>query len=123
MIFWTIKFPKYFDLTNILLLNLNTLTLVIFTSIVLISFSFLINFGNRISKSKILNYLSFFSISGYAIPGVILAVAFITFFSWFSDFFSSFFSTASIKKIFIGSVLGLIMAYFKHGGFLGRVLN
>ena len=112
MIFWTIKFPKYFDLTNILLLNLNTLTLVIFTSIVLISFSFLINFGNRISKSKILNYLSFFSISGYAIPGVILAVAFITFFSWFSDFFSSFFSTASIKKIFIGSMLGLIMAYF-----------
>ena len=112
MIFWTIKFPKYFDLTNILLLNLNTLTLVIFTSIVLISFSFLINFGNRISKSKILNYLSFFSISGYAIPGVILAVAFITFFSWFSDFFSSFFSTTSIKKIFIGSMLGLIMAYF-----------
>ncbi|MDB2353759.1 hypothetical protein N9V55_03310 [Candidatus Pelagibacter bacterium] len=45
-------------------------------------------------------------------PGVILAVAFITFFSWFSDFFSSFFSTASIKKIFIGSMLGLIMAYF-----------
>ena len=101
MIFWTIKFPKYFDLTNILLLNLNTLTLVIFTSIVLISFSFLINFGNRISKSKILNYLSFFSISGYAIPGVILAVAFITFFSWFSDFFSSFFSTLVLKKFLL----------------------
>jgi iron(III) transport system permease protein len=112
MIFWTIKFPKYFDLANILLWNLNTLTLVILTSTVLISFSFLINFGNRISKSKILNYLSFFSISGYAIPGVILAVAFITFFSWFSDFFSSFFSTTSIKKFFIGSMLGLIMAYF-----------
>ena len=108
MIIWTIKFPKYFDLTSILVLNLNTLILVILTSITLISFSFIINFGNRISKSKILNYLNFFSISGYAIPGVILAVAFITFFSWFSDLFS----TNNIKKIFIGSILGLIMAYF-----------
>ena len=89
MIIWTIKFPKYFDLTSILVLNLNTLILVILTSITLISFSFIINFGNRISKSKILNYLNFFSISGYAIPGVILAVAFITFFSWFSDLFST----------------------------------
>ena len=54
-------------------------------SLVLISLAFLINFGNRISKSKILDNLSIFSISGYAIPGVILAVAFISFFSWLSD--------------------------------------
>ena len=110
--YWTFKFPKYFQDTNLWSLNFNTLILVFLASLVLVSFSFLINFGNRISKSKFLDNLSLFSISGYAIPGVILAVAFITFFSWFSDFLTDFFGFISIKKIFIGSVIGLILAYF-----------
>jgi len=112
MIYWTVKFPKYFQDTNIISLNFNTLILVIFASVTLISLSFLINFGNRISKSKFLDNLSFFSISGYAIPGVILAVAFISFFSWLSDFLTVNFGFISIKKIFIGSIFGLIAAYF-----------
>ena len=80
MIFWTFKFPKYFQDIDILKINLNTLYLVGLASLCLVAISLLINFGSRISKSKILNYLTNFSISGYAIPGVILAVAFITFF-------------------------------------------
>ncbi len=112
MIYWTIKFPKYFNDIDIIGLNLNTLFLVIIASIVLISLSFIVNFGNRISKNKILEYLSFFSISGYALPGVILAVSFITFFSWTSDLLSSLFGLKSIKNLFIGSILGLIIAYF-----------
>ena len=112
MTYWTIKFPKYFQDINLWSLNLNTLALVSIASLTLLSFSFLINYGNRISKSKFLNYLSLFSISGYAIPGVILAVAFITFFSWLSDFLTVSFGLFSIKKIFIGSILGLILAYF-----------
>jgi len=112
MAYWTFKFPKYFQDTNLWSLNFNTLTLVFLASLVLVSFSFLINFGNRISKSKFLDNLSLFSISGYAIPGVILAVAFITFFSWFSDLLTDNFGLISIKKIFIGSVVGLILAYF-----------
>ena len=44
------------------------------------------NYGNRVSKNKLISYLSTFSVSGYALPGIILAVAFITFISWFSDF-------------------------------------
>ena len=112
MTYWTFKFPKYFQDIDLLSLNLNTLFLVIIASILLISFSFLINYGNRISKSKFLNYLSLFSISGYAIPGVILAVAFITFFSWLSELLTLSFGLISIKKIFIGSILGLVLAYF-----------
>ena len=53
-----------------------------------------------------------FSISGYAIPGVILAVAFISFFSWLSDILTNNFDLPSIKSIFIGSIFGLIAAYF-----------
>ena len=80
MVYWTIKFPKYIQDINILKINLNTLYLVGISSLILILISLFINYGSRISKSKILNYLTTFSISGYAIPGVILAVAFITFF-------------------------------------------
>ena len=112
MAYWTLKFPKYFQDINLWTLNINTLFLVIIASFTLIIFSFLINYGNRISKSKFLNYLSLFSISGYAIPGIILAVAFITFFSWLSEFLTLSFGFLSIKKIFIGSILGLVLAYF-----------
>ena len=110
MAYWTLKFPKYFQDINILLLNFNTIILVILSSIVLIALSFLSNFGSRISKSKILNYLNFFSVSGYALPGVILAVAFITFFAWVSEQMSYFFGFNNLKSLFIGSIFGLIIA-------------
>ena len=112
MSYWTIKFPKYFQDINFWSLNFNTLLLVFLSSICLIIFSFLTNYGNRVSKSKFLNYLSTFSISGYALPGVILAVAFITFISWLSDTFANSFGFSSFKPIFIGSILGLVLAYF-----------
>ncbi len=112
MAYWTFKFPKYFQDINLWTLNFNTLLLVIISSLTLLIFSFLINYGNRITKSKFLNYISLFSISGYAIPGIILAVAFLTFFSWLSEFLTFNFGFLSIKKIFIGSTLGLVLAYF-----------
>ena len=52
------------------------------------------------------------SISGYAIPGVILAVAFITFIAWFDENIIKALGFLSIKKIFIGSILGLVLVYF-----------
>ena len=112
MIYWTVKFPKYYQDLDILSININTLFLVILASVSIVVISLFINYGSRISKSKILNYLTNFSISGYAIPGVILAVAFITFFSNLSDFFSNNLNFVSSKSIFIGSILGLILAYF-----------
>ena len=92
--------------------SINTLHLVFLASVSIVIISLFINYGSRISKSKILNYLTNFSVSGYAIPGVILAVAFITFFSNLSDFFSEYLNLRSSKSIFIGSILGLILAYF-----------
>ena len=112
MIYWTIKFPKYFQDINIINININTLLLVLLASIGIVITSLFINYGSRISKSKILNYLTNFSVSGYAIPGVILAVAFITFFSNLSDFLSENLGMNSSKGIFIGSIFGLILAYF-----------
>ncbi len=112
MIYWTVKFPKYIQDIDIFKINLNTLTLVLLASAFIVSISLFINYGSRISKSKILNYITTFSISGYAIPGVILAVAFITFFSNLSDFFTNNFDFKSSKGLFIGSIFGLLLAYF-----------
>ena len=112
MLYWTIIYPKNFFDLNIYDLILNTLLLVSLSSTILIIFSFISNYGNRVSKSKILNFLTTISISGYALPGIILAVAYITFVAWFDNTIISYFEIQSIKKIFIGSILGLVLAYF-----------
>ena len=112
MLYWTIKFPEnLFDLQIIDLL-LNTLYLVFLSSLVLIIFSLISNYGNRVSNNKTLNILSTLSISGYAIPGVILAIAFITFIAWFDENIIKSLGFLSIKKLFIGSILGLVLVYF-----------
>ena len=112
MLYWTIIFPKHFIDLNILELFLNTILLVFLSCCLLISLAFISNYGNRVSKSKILESLTTFSVSGYAIPGIILAVAFITFISWFDNKVLSFFEINTIKSIFIGSILGLVFVYF-----------
>jgi iron(III) transport system permease protein len=112
MLYWTIIFPKHFFDLNVMDLFLNTILLVFLSCCVLITLAFISNYGNRVSKSKILNALTTFSVSGYAIPGIILAVAFITFISWFDDNVINFFELNTIKSIFIGSVLGLVFVYF-----------
>ena len=112
MLYWTIIFPKNFIDLNFIELSINTLYLVILSSITLIIFSFISNYGNRVSRSKFLNILTTFSVSGYAIPGVILAVAFISFIAWFDNSVIKFFGFDSIKKFFIGSIFGLVLVYF-----------
>ncbi len=112
MLYWTVKFPENFFDLQVVTLTLNTIYLVFLSSIVLIIFSLISNYGNRVSKNKALNILSTLSISGYAIPGVILAVAFITFIAWFDENIVQALGFFSIKKMFIGSILGLVLVYF-----------
>ena len=112
MLYWTIIFPKHLTDLNLIELFSNTILLVFLSSIVLISLAFISNYGNRVSRSKFLEVLTTFSISGYAIPGIILAVAFITFISWFDSNIVNFFGFKSIKSIFIGSIVGLVTVYF-----------
>jgi iron(III) transport system permease protein len=112
MLYWTIIFPKHLIDLDLITLFSNTIILVLLSSIVLISFAFISNYGNRLSRSKFLEILTTFSISGYAIPGIILAVAFITFISWFDNNVISFFDLKNVKSIFIGSILGLVIVYF-----------
>ena len=112
MLYWTIRFPENFFDLQIIDLLLNTLYLVFLSSLILIIFSLISNYGNRVSNNKLLNFFSTLSISGYAIPGVILAIAFITFIAWFDENIIKSFGFFSIKKVFIGSILGLVLVYF-----------
>ena len=112
MLYWTIIFPKHFIDLNISELFFNTMLLVSLSSCLLISLAFISNYGNRVSKSKFLEALTTFSVSGYAIPGIILAVAFITFISWFDNSVVNFLKLNTIKSIFIGSIFGLVIVYF-----------
>ena len=112
MLYWTIIFPKHLADLDLINLFSNTIILVILSSCLLIALAFISNYGNRVSKSKFLEALTTFSISGYAIPGIILAVAFITFISWFDSSILGQFEMSSIKPIFIGSILGLVLVYF-----------
>ena len=112
MLYWTIKFSENFFDLDIFDLLVNTILLVTLSSLVLILFSLISNYGNRVSNNKVLNILSTLSISGYAIPGVILAIAFITFIAWFDETIIKSLGFLSIKKIFIGSILGLVLVYF-----------
>ena len=57
----------------------------------------------KVKKTKLKNYInSFFSI-GYALPGLILAIGILKFFSTIDDLFSNF--------ILTGSIFGLLIAY------------
>jgi iron(III) transport system permease protein len=107
MLFWILKFPNNFNFMNLLDLTSNTLKLVLFTTIILILLSFVTNYGMRISENKFLNLVTSFSVSGYAIPGIILAVTLLGFISFVSDYFNN----DNIKILFIGTVFGLIIAY------------
>ncbi len=107
MIYWTIKFPKYLQDLNFWNIGFNTLLLVFLSCVLMVTFAFIANYGNRVTKSKFLEILTTFSVSGYAVPGVILAVAFITLISYLDNLFF-----INIKTMFIGSIFGLVIVYF-----------
>ena len=107
MLFWVLKFPASFNLNEILTLSFNTSFLVIITTSILIFLSFLTNYGMRVTDSKLLSTVTNFSISGYAIPGIILSVTILTLASLLSNFFGNSF----FKIIIIGTVFGMVTAY------------
>ena len=109
MSYWTYLFPNHLLDLNLIQLITNTLLLVFLSCLLLIFLSFISNYGNRITKSKFLQYLTTFSICGYAMPGIILAVAYISFISFLDQ---NLFIDLNIKSLFIGSIFGLVLVYF-----------
>ena len=107
MVFWSFKFPEYFHSLDVLKLNFNTFIIIFCTAILLVLLALVTNFGNRVLKNKFLNFFSNLSISGYAIPGIIISVSIISFLSLISSL-----TNFDFKTIFIGSFAGLVLGYY-----------
>ena len=106
MFYWSFTFPNFFDFNEIIKMNFNSMKLILLASTVIILLSFFVNFGTRVLKNKFLIVFSNLSIAGYAIPGIVISVAIITFFSLLDNLFN-----IDIKSFFIGSLAGLIFGY------------
>ena len=78
MIYWTVKFPKYIQDIDIFKINLNTLMLVGLASAFIVTISLFINYGSRISKSKILNYQGTPELTVGVFDSVICAAIFVS---------------------------------------------
>ena len=106
MSYWALKNLSYLENFDIITLNINTLYLVVISSVFLTLVAFIANISNRFSESKTLNTLNNFSISGYAIPGVILGLTLLTFSSWLTSI-----SFINFKYLIIGTSFGIVLAY------------
>ena len=90
------------DFFDVLSLTGNTIFVSIIASIFIIIFSILIQFINRISKSRLNKILGDIVSLSYAMPGAVIGIALILLFTIVGKFF---------ETLFIGSFLVLIYAY------------
>ena len=106
MLKWSLMNSSFLDLDQILQLNYNSVKLIFLSSIFIISISLIVTFSGRVLKSKILSFFSNLSISGYAIPGIVISVSIISLFSLIDSFLDM-----NLRGYFIGSISGLIFGY------------
>ncbi len=106
MLKWSLVNSSFLDLDQILHLNYNSVKLIFLSSIFIISISLIVTFSGRVLKSRALSFFSNLSISGYAIPGIVVSVSIISLFSLIDSFFN-----VEIRGYFIGSIFGLIFGY------------
>lgn len=105
---WAINYTsESFFSNNFLSSFFNTIFLGILAGIICTSFAFLFNFLKRFERGAFLKTISFVLSLGYAIPGLVLAVGIIQFFSMLdNNFLRSF-----LDFVLTGSILGLLLAY------------
>ena len=106
MIFWSFSFSNSINFQEVITLNLNSMKLIMLASTIIIFLSFFVNFGTRVLKSNFLTFFSNLSIAGYAIPGIVISVAIISFFSSLDNLLN-----LNVKSYFVGSLAGLIFGY------------
>ena len=106
MLYWAFSNSNLYDYKQLLQLNLNSIKLIILSSLIIICLSLFSNFGVRILRSKFLQFFSTLSISGYAVPGIVISISVISLFTYLDNFFN-----LNFQGIFIGTIYGLIFGY------------
>ena len=105
---WAIFFPSENLFSKKLLQSFfNTIWLGIFAGIICTMFAMVITFLKRFDKGRLLRSTSLSLSLGYALPGLVLAVGIIQFFSFLDNVFLVNFLEISL----VGSIVGLILAY------------
>tara|TARA_B100001989_G_scaffold231191_1_gene189723 strand:+ start:18 stop:1646 length:1629 start_codon:yes stop_codon:yes gene_type:complete len=105
---WAVFFPSENFLSNNLIATLlNTIFLGVTAGIVCSMFALVINFLKRFHKGWLLGFSSQLLTLGYALPGIILAVGIINFFSFLDKNFLNLFFEVTL----LGSLIGLMLAY------------
>ena len=105
---WAVFFPSENFLSNNLISTLfNTIVLGVTAGILCTIFALLINFLKRFHKSWLLDFSSQLLTLGYALPGIILAIGIIKFFSFLDKSFINLF----LEMTLLGSLIGLMLAY------------
>ena len=104
---WAINYTSENFFSDIFLKSfINTVILGILAGIICTLFAFFFNFLKRFETGSYLKGISFLLSMGYAIPGLVLAVGIIQFFSLLDNNFLS-----SFNLILTGSIVGLLLAY------------
>ena len=105
---WAVFFPSENFLSNNLIATLlNTIFLGVTAGIICSIFALVINFLKRFHKGWLLGFSSQLLTLGYALPGIILAVGIINFFSFLDKNFLNLFFEVTL----LGSLIGLMLAY------------
>ena len=105
---WAIFFPSENLFSKKLLQSFfNTIWLGMFAGIICTVFAMVISFLKRFDKGRLLRSASLSLSLGYALPGLVLAVGIIQFFSFLDNVFLVNFLEISL----VGSIVGLILAY------------
>ena len=105
---WAVFFPSENFLSNNLIATLlNTIFLGVTAGIICSIFALVINFLKRFHKSWLLGFSSQLLTLGYALPGIILAIGIINFFSFLDKNFLNLFFEVTL----LGSLIGLMLAY------------
>ena len=105
---WAVFFPSENFLSNNLIATLlNTIFLGVTAGIICSIFALVINFLKRFHEGWLLGFSSQLLTLGYALPGIILAIGIINFFSFLDKNFLNLFFEVTL----LGSLIGLMLAY------------
>ena len=95
-------------------LMINTLSLGTIAALITVSVAMLLAFAQRAQKSQVINRMASFSTLGYALPGTVLAVGLMVWFSWLDNSVIKFGREVfgwNLGQLFLGSVFALLVSY------------
>lgn len=111
LLWWSLIAKQAVVLRDLGTILINTISLGIIVTVVIIVFSILLNNLNRLQSGIITKIYSRIVVLGYSIPASIIAIAVLVFVLSIDSFFAGIYMTLNLKRLFLsGSIITLIFA-------------